>query len=98
MTEAKTCDTIVVDTKACFLFEMKEDIMKKEKKKTRKLKKQNKLFGFFKEVINEMKKVRFATKKEMVTYSVATISFVLIFAAFFVITDLIVAGLKMLVA
>lgn len=52
---------------------------------------------FFKGVKKEMKKVRFPDKKEMLKYSTATIAFILFFAVFFSLTDLIIAGLKMLV-
>lgn len=53
-----------------------------------------KVFNFLKEVKKEMKKVRWPNKKEMFSYSIATISFVLIFALFFVLTDIILATLK----
>ena len=56
-----------------------------------------KIFGFLKEVKKEMKKVRWPNKKEMVTYSVATISFVVLFALFFSLTDVVLATLKTLV-
>ena len=53
--------------------------------------------GFLKEVKSEMKKVRFPNKKEMITYSVATISLVIFFALYFGLLDLIIAGIKSLV-
>lgn len=53
--------------------------------------------SFFKEVKSEMKKVRFPNKKEMITYSIATISLVLFFALYFGLLDLIIAGIKTLV-
>ncbi len=53
-----------------------------------------KVLNFLKEVKKEMKKVRWPNKKEMFSYSIATISFVLIFALFFVLTDIILATLK----
>ena len=46
---------------------------------------------------NEMKKVKWASKKEMVKYSAATLAFIFIFAAFFSLTDLLVSGLKLFV-
>lgn len=49
-------------------------------------------------VKNELKKVRWLTKKEMIQYSVATITFVLIFSVFFGGLDLILAGIKMVVS
>ncbi len=42
---------------------------------------------FFVGVKKEMGKVRWPNKKEMMTYSVATISFIVIFALFFVGSD-----------
>ena len=56
-----------------------------------------KMKEFFKGVKKEMKKARFPDKKEMLKYSTATIAFILFFAVFFSLTDLIIAGLKMLV-
>ncbi|MDD2181474.1 MAG: preprotein translocase subunit SecE [Bacilli bacterium] len=56
-----------------------------------------KIFEFLKEVKKEMKKVRWPNKKEMVTYSVATISFIVLFAFFFSLTDIVLAALKTLV-
>lgn len=53
--------------------------------------------GFFKDVKSEMKKVRFPNKKEMITYSVATISLVIFFALYFGLLDLIIAGIKTLI-
>ncbi len=53
---------------------------------------------FFDDVIKEMKKVKWPTKKDLVTYSSATLVFVLFFAAFFSILDFIIVAAKMLVA
>ena len=50
------------------------------------------LFG----VRKEMTKVRWPNKKEMVTYSIATICFVLFFALFFTLTDFALAGIEVL--
>lgn len=50
------------------------------------------LFG----VKKEMTKVRWPNKKEMITYSVATICFVLFFALFFTVTDLALSGIGVL--
>lgn len=54
--------------------------------------------SFFTGVKKEMKHVRWPLKKEMVKYSIATLSFIVFFALFFALTDLIIAGIKMLVA
>lgn len=56
-----------------------------------------KLARFFISVKGEMKKVRWPDKKEMITYSTATISFIIVFALFFSLTDFILTNLKMLV-
>lgn len=53
--------------------------------------------SFLKDVRNEMKKVRFPNKKELITYSVATISLVIFFALYFGLLDLIIAGIKTLI-
>ena len=56
-----------------------------------------KLARFLVSVKEEMKKVRWPNKKEMIVYSTATLSFILIFALFFTGTDLILAFFKSLV-
>lgn len=56
-----------------------------------------KLAKFLVGVKSELKKVRWLGKKEMIQYSVATISFILIFSLFFGGLDLILAGIKMVV-
>ena len=38
---------------------------------------------YFKEIKEEMKKVKWPTKKEMLKYSISTIGFVIIFALYF---------------
>ncbi len=48
-------------------------------------------------VKKEMKKVKWPSKKEMITYSTATIAFILIFGLFFAGLDFIITGLKMVV-
>ena len=67
-----------------FYFGKKGEFMKKVKK-------------FFEEVKKELDKVRWPNRKEMVKYSVATISFVIFFAVFFYLIDLAVAFVKTLV-
>lgn len=56
-----------------------------------------KIAKFFIGVKKEMARVRWPKKKEMITYSVATIVFVIFFALFFSILDFTIAGLKTLV-
>ena len=56
-----------------------------------------KIKQFFKEVKSELGKVKWPNKKDMVKYSVATISFVIFIAGFFYLIDLAVAFIKSLV-
>ena len=56
-----------------------------------------KIAKFLVGVKSELKKVRWLSKKEMIQYSVATITFILIFSVFFGGLDLILAGIKMVV-
>lgn len=56
-----------------------------------------KIKDFFIDVQKEMKKVKWPSKKEMVTYSVATITFIVIFGTFFASLDLIITGIKLVV-
>lgn len=52
---------------------------------------------FFANVNKELGKVRWSNKKEMLTYSSATLFFILVFALFFILTDILLAFLKGLV-
>lgn len=56
-----------------------------------------KIRKFFIGVRNELTKVRWPNKSEMFKYSLATLFFIVIFAAFFVATDFILATIKTLV-
>lgn len=69
--------------------EVKKDNKKKEKKTE--VKKESFWYG----VKSEFKKVRWPSRKEMIKYSVATISFVIFFALFFYIIELIAYGVKL---
>ena len=55
-----------------------------------------KIRNFLIDVKHELKKVKWPSKKGMVTYSIATISFIVFFALFFTMSDLILAGIKVL--
>lgn len=50
--------------------------------------------SFLKQVKAEMKKVKWPTKKEMVKYSITTLVFILLFAGFFYLIDVLFALLK----
>ena len=56
------------------------------------------IVNFLKGVVREIKRIRWPNKKDMITYSVATISFIVFFGLFYSLTDLIISGIKMLVA
>jgi len=56
-----------------------------------------KIAKFFNNIKKEMQKVRWPNKKEMITYSIATISIMIIFGLFFTVIDLASAGIKMLI-
>ena len=71
----------------------KKNVKKVEKKKTKEVKKESFLTG----VKKEMGKVRWPLKKEMIKYSIATLSFIIFFALFFLLADYIIAGVKVLV-
>lgn len=56
-----------------------------------------KIAKFFVGVKAEIKKVRWPNKKEMLKYSIATISIMIMFGLFYTIIDLASAGIKMLI-
>ncbi len=56
-----------------------------------------KIAMFLKGVKSEMAKVRWPNKKELFKYSVATLIIIVIFMAFFSLTDLGLAGIRTLV-
>lgn len=56
-----------------------------------------KIAKFFVGVKGELKKVRWPNKKEMLKYSIATISIMIMFGLFYTIIDLASAGIKMLI-
>lgn len=66
----------------------KKNIVKKETKKKESL---------FKQIKKEMSKVHFPSKKDMVKYSLATISFVLFFGIYFFVIELVMALVKTLI-
>ncbi|MDD4733497.1 MAG: preprotein translocase subunit SecE [Bacilli bacterium] len=55
-----------------------------------------KLIKFFVSVKKEMAKVKWPTKKELFSYSIATVSFIVLFALFFMLTDTVLSLLKVL--
>lgn len=81
--------------------EGKKEPKEKKKKEDKKIKRNKSskekkgLFKFFYNVNTEVSKVKWPNKKDMVKYSVATISFVLFFGIYFSLINLIVAAIKM---
>ncbi len=77
----------------------KKDKVSKKSKNTKKIAKKEKVKKemFLTGVKKEMGKVRWPLKKEMIKYSIATLSFIIFFGLFFTLGDLIIAGFKMLV-
>ena len=53
-----------------------------------------KIARFFISVKEEMKKVKWPTKKEMVTYSAATLTFIIVLALYFTGIDAALSGIK----
>ena len=77
---------------------MKKKESKKEVKKDfKKEKKVEKKESLFKQIKKEMSKVHFPNKKDMVKYSLATISCVLFFGIYFYVIELVMALVKSLV-
>lgn len=56
-----------------------------------------KIVRFLVEVKKEMKKVRWISKKEMLKYSIATLSIMVVLGFFFFASDLILGSVKVLV-
>ncbi len=55
-----------------------------------------KILKFFVGVQKEMAKVKWPTKKELLSYSIASVSFIVLFALFFTLTDTVLSALKVL--
>ena len=68
-----------------------------KKKESKKVKKVEKKESLFKQIKKEMAKVHFPNKKDMVKYSLATISFVLFFGIYFYVIELVMALVKSLI-
>ena len=55
------------------------------------------VLNYLSNVNKELGKVRWSTKKELVTYSIATMIFIVVFALFFMATDYVLLFLRGLV-
>lgn len=79
--------------------EIKEEVKEvKKEKKVKKTKKENKKKdNLFVQIKKEMSKVHFPTRKDMVKYSIATIVFVLFFAGYFYLIEIVMAFIKSLI-
>lgn len=73
----------------------KKTTQKTKKETTKKSSPKKEQKHFFKDVKSELKKVRWPLKKEMITYSIATLIFMIVLGLFFISTDLIIAGVRM---
>lgn len=71
--------------------------MGKTKKESKKDVKKVKKESLFVEIKKEMQKVHFPSKKDMVKYSVATISFVIFFGVYFYLIQLAMAFIKSII-
>ena len=74
---------------------VKKSVSKKSKAKKESIFKR--LSNYFKGVRTEMKKTKWPSKKEMVLYSSATLLFILVFALFFTLNDVVISFVKQLV-
>lgn len=74
----------------------KETEEKIKKTKTKKNVKKTKVKGetYFEGVVNELKKVKWPSKKEVLKYTFATIIFVVVLVVFFVLMSLIMSVIK----
>ncbi len=71
--------------------------MGKTKKESKKDVKKVKKDSLFVEIKKEMQKVHFPSKKDMVKYSIATISFVIFFGVYFYLIQLAMAFIKSII-
>ena len=76
--------------------ELQEEV-KKEKKVNKTKKDNKKKDNLFVQIKKEMSKVHFPTRKDMVKYSIATIVFVLFFAGYFYLIEIVMAFIKSLI-
>lgn len=76
--------------------ETEEKIKKTKTKKNVKKTKKTKVKGetYFEGVVNELKKVKWPSKKEVLKYTLATILFVVVLVVFFVLMSLIMSVIK----
>ncbi len=72
--------------------ETKEKRKPKAKKKEKKPSIFSRIHSYFKGVNSEMRKTKWPSKKDMVLYSSATLLFIIIFALFFTLNDVIISG------
>ena len=77
--------------------EEKKEVKKVSKKVKTKEAKKSKKEGLFTQIKKEMQKVHFPTRKDMVKYSIATIFFVVFFAGYFYLIELVMALIKSLI-
>ncbi len=89
---------VEVKPKSKIKTEVKENTTKKSVEKVvEKTNKKVKNENFYAGAVKELKKVRWPLKKEMLKYSAATLIFIIFFAGFFLLSDIIIAAIKGLV-
>ncbi|MBQ7137278.1 MAG: preprotein translocase subunit SecE [Bacilli bacterium] len=92
----KTNKSTKKNVKTKTVSKTKKNTKKVEIKKT-KVGMFKKLSNWIKSVVKEVSKVKWPSKKEMIKYSIATIGFVIFFALFFYVIELLMAFFKSLV-
>lgn len=89
LTCVSNCAILHIDTGKCFYFGKTHNIKVGEKMK--------KIRTFFMGVKKEMGKVKWPSRKDMIKYSVATLSCIVFFGLFFALTDTVLAIITKLV-
>jgi len=79
----------------------KEEVKNKKKEKKEEVKRERvnifkKIIGYFKGVGKEIKRIKWTGAKELLKYSLASLGFVIFFAVYFYIVDLVVVLIRSL--
>lgn len=74
--------------------EVKKTKKKTETKKSKKTKEKVKKESYFEGVKNELSKVKWPTKKDVLKYTIATLVFIIILVVFFVLLSLLMSVIK----
>lgn len=90
----KTKEVKAISEKEVVIKEKSGSVKNNKGKSTKKESILKRFRNYLKNVALEMKKTKWPSKKNMISYSVATLLFILIFALFFTFTDVIIAAIK----